>query len=100
MPQKRSIFNKEYAPYGTYEGARGNSSQWRDFYKQTMSPEEIKAALGNDSPYAILGVSSTATQQEIKKAFRKLIAIHHPDKGGDNATARKIIAAYEKLKED
>ena len=100
MPQKRSIFDKDYAPYGTYEGERGNTRQWRDFYKQTMSPEEIIAALDGDSPYSILGVSSSATQQEIKKAFRRLIAIHHPDKGGDATIARKIIAAYEKLKED
>lgn len=45
--------------------------------------------------YETLGVSETATQDEIKKAYRKLAAKHHPDKGGDTAMFQKIAAAYE-----
>lgn len=45
--------------------------------------------------YETLGVQETATQDEIKKAYRKLAAKHHPDKGGDTATFQKISAAYE-----
>ena len=36
--------------------------------------------------YAVLGIPRTASQKEIKKAFRKLAREHHPDtKGGDAA---------------
>jgi curved DNA-binding protein len=47
--------------------------------------------------YQTLGVEKSATQEDIKKAYRKLASTHHPDKGGDTATFQKIQAAYEVL---
>lgn len=47
--------------------------------------------------YATLGVAKTASQDEIKKAFRKLASQHHPDKGGDTAKFQEIQAAYDVL---
>lgn len=47
--------------------------------------------------YTTLGVSRTATQDEIKKAFRTLAMQHHPDKGGDLAKFQEITNAYETL---
>ena len=46
------------------------------------------------SHYATLGVDKTATQSEIKKAYRKLCVIHHPDKGGDENKFKEIADAY------
>ena len=50
-----------------------------------------------DDPYARLGVSRTATQEEIKKAYRKEALVHHPDRGGDTAAFQKIEAANSVL---
>ena len=47
--------------------------------------------------YQTLGVSETATQDEIKRAYRKLAAQHHPDKGGDTAKFQTIAQAYDTL---
>ena len=50
--------------------------------------------------YKTLGVSRTASADEIKKAFRKLARTHHPDAGGDEAKFKEINEAYEVLSDD
>ena len=47
--------------------------------------------------YETLGVPKGASEDEIKKAYRKLAAKHHPDKGGDTAKFQEIQSAYETL---
>ncbi|MCX6762002.1 MAG: molecular chaperone DnaJ [Candidatus Moranbacteria bacterium] len=48
--------------------------------------------------YNILGVSKGASDDEIKKAYRKLAHKHHPDKtGGDEAKFKEINEAYQVL---
>ncbi|MDO4590591.1 MAG: DnaJ C-terminal domain-containing protein [Slackia sp.] len=47
--------------------------------------------------YKTLGVSKSATAEEIKKAYRKLARTHHPDAGGDEAKFKEINEAYEVL---
>jgi len=49
------------------------------------------------SYYETLGVSKSATPDEIKKAYRKLASRHHPDKGGDTAKFQEIQTAYDTL---
>ena len=48
--------------------------------------------------YTILGVQKTASEEEIKKAYRKLAHQHHPDKaGGDEKKFKEINEAYQVL---
>jgi len=48
--------------------------------------------------YNILGVSSNSSNEDIKKAYRKLSLIHHPDKnGGNDELFKEINEAYSVL---
>ena len=77
-------------------GARTrNKQQQRSQDEDTVAP-----------PHQVLGVKRNASQQEIKKAYRKLLSQYHPDKFSHlgqefEDTARRrtqaIIAAYERV---
>ena len=41
--------------------------------------------------YDILGVSKSASDKEIKSAFRKLAQKYHPDAGGDEEFAVRLV---------
>ncbi len=48
--------------------------------------------------YKILGVKRDASEEEVKKAFRKLAHAYHPDKsGGDEAKFKEVSEAYAVL---
>ena len=57
----------------------------------------------SDDPYAALGLTKTATTEEIKKAYRKLARTSHPDLNPDDKGAearfKAAAAAYEILKD-
>lgn len=57
--------------------------------------------MANLNYYAVLGVSPQASQEEIKKTYRKLALEHHPDRNQGDRKAdqkiREINAAYEIL---
>jgi DnaJ-class molecular chaperone len=50
--------------------------------------------------YSILGVSNTASQDQIKQAYRKLAKQHHPDTGGNETKFKEVNTAYQTLKDE
>jgi hypothetical protein len=51
----------------------------------------------SSSHYQVLQVAVTATEKEIKVAYRRAARTAHPDHGGDAAAFRRVTAAYETL---
>ena len=87
--------------YGNRYGYGYGSSGGSQHYEQARSTDPVAK-----DPYAILGLTADASDREIKRAYRKLISQHHPDKLGDvpeelkrraEERAREINTAYEKI---
>ncbi len=82
---------------GQAQGERPGGSQYTPPRRSTSGPD----------PYAVLGIARDADDRAIKRAYRKLISEHHPDRLGDlpadlrrraEARASEINAAYERIK--
>ena len=57
--------------------------------------------MANFDPYEILQVSYDATQKEIKKKYREMSLIYHPDKAtGNEKLFMKLTKAYDALTDD
>jgi DnaJ-domain-containing protein 1 len=50
-----------------------------------------------ENPYATLYVTEDAPLEVIKAAYKALVAVHHPDVGGDKDAFQKVDSAYRKI---
>jgi DnaJ-domain-containing protein 1 len=76
------------------------------FFSRKSPPPNAPPTVGNADPFAVLGVSDNASQDEIDTAYRRKISDYHPDKVANAAEeikalaevrAREINAAYEAI---
>jgi hypothetical protein len=81
-------YTREYR--GTYGGAGGGGAG----YQGARRPPR-RGYQGD--PFKDLGVSSSASASDLKKAWKRQMMQHHPDRGGDPETAKKINAAYQAI---
>lgn len=59
--------------------------------------DEDSGPVDNKQLYDALEVAQNASQEDIKKAYKRLVRVHHPDKGGDEKKFKEVQAAYEVL---
>ncbi|HET7266621.1 MAG TPA: co-chaperone DjlA [Oleiagrimonas sp.] len=85
-------------------GGSGRQQGW-----QGGSYTPPRRAPSGPDPYTVLGVERDADERAVKRAYRKLISQHHPDRMGDlpddlrrraDERASEINAAYERIKDE
>jgi len=105
-----TIFNQGSAYYGSrgYQYGSGSQSYSGSYSSGGYSSGYRRPSYSLDNDYNILEVSSTATDDEVKKAYRRLAQKYHPDKVNHlgeeirkDAEIKfvKLNQAYERIKE-
>lgn len=94
MARKGSIWTSP-SRYGTYKGPRGNPERLRSIFDEAFAQSNTVKSIIGTSAFSILGLIPSASEKEIRKAYRSVIRPHHPDHGGDEVTFRKLTEAYE-----
>tara|TARA_Y100001973_G_C5200518_1_gene337285 strand:+ start:2397 stop:2846 length:450 start_codon:yes stop_codon:yes gene_type:complete len=77
---------------------RKSKENTRNFFKSFFGwdlAEEDPISFSEDYPYNVFGLKKSASNEDMKKAYRKEILKSHPDKGGSNEAFRKIRQAWE-----
>lgn len=96
-----------YGGYSHYQGRANSGSQSRSQQQSRSQSASSRTVPGKKNPYNVLGLSEEATDEEIKKAYRRYAMKYHPDRvesmGEEvrkNAEEqfKEINEAYETLK--
>ena len=103
--QKTNTKIKNKSSNKIYNTPKFNTNSFSASYTKTQNDNNTSnirfirlSELDDTNPYNCLEVSQMATQEEIRIAYKKLIFLNHPDKGGDAEKFNKIHEAYEILK--
>jgi len=79
----RSQFKQAY--YGKGEDARGA-------HQENQQRAQTEPRFSRSDPYDVLGVPRGASQDEIRRAYRKLVVKYHPDKVDHLGDEFKVLA--------
>jgi hypothetical protein len=105
------VFNKKPDYYHDYENHVRNrkkeqeeheeqerSERFKNFFKGFFGfnqDDSNKESLAEDYPYNVFGLKRSASDDDMKKAYRKAVLKAHPDKGGSNELFKKVRDAWE-----
>ena len=85
------------------EREKEEQERWRGKYQRFGQGffgfnEEQSEPKDNNYPYSVFGLSRSASDEDMKKAYRKSVLKAHPDKGGTAELFRKVRSAWEYFK--
>jgi DnaJ-domain-containing protein 1 len=83
---------------GTVSGSPPPPTSWvYDERSPSGQPAPVVAAPGPDDPYVVLGITATATDDEVKNAYRNQLKLNHPDKVAHLSPALQAFAQQQTL---
>ncbi len=109
---QQNRFSDDFASYSAYDHQRNQQNYRHNQSRYSSSKESYYhrnyQQTTHDYAYTVLGVSPAASKQDVKRAYRKLMSKHHPDKliaqgASDsmiqvaNEKTQKIRKAYEQI---
>jgi DnaJ like chaperone protein len=80
-------FNQDFF----YQNAYQQRTQQRDQQSHHARPNQASGYGSLNTSYAILGVTPTASKEHVKRAYRRLMSQHHPDKMIAQGASEKMI---------
>lgn len=84
-------FNDDFA------GFNHQYQSWWDNFSREQAKRQQETVNPYASLYTMLQISPTTDKKIIKAAYRKLVLVYHPDRGGSEEKFKELTAAYEKL---
>ncbi len=107
MAKSKRPFLSGYKTYDPTVEGYGSPRQWKAAFASTMNLDEARAAVGEETPEGILGVTPAALWSEVVSAFKRLLRLTHPDRCVVNQmtveqateNSKRLIGAYTLLKE-
>ena len=87
---------------------RGLDNFWKNFQVMQDVSHDLPQSPGKvvndtpdpDDPYTVLGVHKSTPSEIIKAVYKAWAVNHHPDKGGDADTFKRINVAYDQIKKE
>jgi DnaJ like chaperone protein len=97
----RRVFERLGFPPQLLEQMIGMTRGARSYYQYTHANQARHPARPSlEDAYAVLGVPRSASEAEVKKAYRRLMSRHHPDKLASKGVPKEMInLAKEKVQE-
>ena len=107
---QRTGLNDDIEELVAHVARQGLTNLWETF--TPVAPEEVTFDLppkepdktrhseDPDDPYIIMGVHRNTPTEIIRAVYKAWAINHHPDRGGDSETFKRINVAYDQIKKE